>query len=80
MVAWAPGLFSLLGEETFFPGPTDFFLSPLALAGPNGGDFAAWLWWMDFSFDRPETYRHKDKIKHTDKIKRKEKKQCWTEL
>lgn len=41
MVAWTPGVFSLLGEEGFFAEPTDFFLSPLALAGPNVRTFAA---------------------------------------
>lgn len=55
MVAWTPGLFSLLGGEIFFPEPTDFFLSPLALAGPNIRTFRGWPWLLDFSFDRPET-------------------------
>ena len=41
MVAWTPGLFSLFVEEVFFPDPTAFFLSPLALAGPNVRTVAA---------------------------------------
>lgn len=41
MVAWTPGLFSLLCEEVLLPEPADFLLSPLALAGPNVRTFVA---------------------------------------
>lgn len=67
MVAWTPGLFSLLCEEVLLPEPADFLLSPLALAGPNVRTFVAWPWLLDFGFDRPETWKEEnveeDKIK-----------------
>lgn len=55
MVACTPGLFSLL--EVFFPEPTGFLLSPLALAGPSVRALAAGLWLLDLGRDRPETWR-----------------------
>lgn len=61
MVAWTPGLFSLLGEESFFPQPVDVFLSPLALAGPSDvRTLAALFWLLDRVFDKPETWSGRD--------------------
>lgn len=71
MVAWTLGLFSSLGEDNFFPEDPDFFLSPLALAGPNVCTFPALPWLLDLSFDSPETWMDKDHVQGT-KLKRRD--------
>lgn len=55
MVAWRPGLFSLLVLDVF-PGPVGpFFLSPLALAGAEGRIFAPLPWPLGRIRGRPAT-------------------------